>query len=240
MQEMDTSNRSIPHLSVVIPAYNERGNLGLLIEEIERTLSPRMRFEVIVVDDGSEDATREEAADLATSRPWLRVVAHERNRGQSAAIRTGVLSATAPTVAVLDGDGQNDPADLPKLYATLELSGASMAVGERRTRNDSLTRRLSSRIANAVRASVLHDGIRDTGCGLKVFRRRSFLELPAFDHMHRFLPALVQARGGTVRAVPVRHRPRRCGQSKYGIRNRLWTGILDLAGVMWLARRQLL
>lgn len=236
---MDTLNTTTPHVSIVIPVYNESGNLASLVDEIEHTLVPRMRFEVIVVDDGSNDPTPDEVAGLGATRPWLRAVVHERNLGQSAAIRTGVLAARAPTVAVLDGDGQNDPADLPKLYAALEFSGASMIVGERRTRRDTLVRRLSSRIANGVRSSLLHDGIRDTGCGLKMFRRETFLELPAFDHMHRFLPALVQSRGGTVRTVPVNHRPRRFGQSKYGIRNRLWTGILDLVGVMWLSRRQL-
>jgi len=236
---MDTLNPSIPHVSVIIPVYNESGNLASLVDEIEQTLARRMRFEVIVVDDGSNDPTPEEIASLGATRPWLRMAAHEHNLGQSTAIRTGVLAARASTIAMLDGDGQNDPADLPKLYAALDLSGASMIVGERRIRRDTLVRRLSSRIANGVRSSLLHDGIRDTGCGLKMCRRETFLALPAFDHMHRFLPALVQFRGGTVRTVPVNHRPRRLGQSKYGIRNRLWTGILDLVGVMWLSRRQL-
>lgn len=235
---MDSPNTTIPQLSVVIPAYNESGNLAPLIDEVESVLGRRMRFEVIVVDDGSDDRTSEELAGLASERRWLHVVSHGRNRGQSAAIRSGVLSAVASTVALLDGDGQNDPADLPRLYAALQLSDASMAVGERRTRRDSLVRRMSSRVANSVRSSLLHDGIRDTGCGIKVFRRDRFLELPAFDHMHRFLPALVRSRGGTVRVVPVNHRPRRYGRSKYGIRNRLWAGILDLMGVIWLARRQ--
>lgn len=239
LQKMDTLNHTIPQVSIVIPVYNESGNLAPLIDEIEQTLVRRMRFEVIVVDDGSNDSTPGELAGLRVTRPWLRVVTHERNLGQSAAIRTGVVSARAPTIAVLDGDGQNDPADLPKLFAALEISGVSMIVGERRPRRDTLGRRLSSRIANGVRSSLLHDGIRDTGCGLKMFRRETFLKLPAFDHMHRFLPALVQSRGGTVRAVPVNHRPRRFGQSKYGFRNRFWTGILDLVGVMWLSRRQL-
>lgn len=229
----------MPQLSVVIPVFNEQGNLRPLIDEVERTLALRMRFEVVVVDDGSDDGTVAEAAELASGRDWLRVESHARNRGQSAAIRTGVLAAKAPTIAVLDGDGQNDPADIPKLYAALRLSGDSMAVGQRRIRRDGWIRRVSSRIANDVRSSLLHDGIRDTGCGLKIFRRDDFLALPAFDHMHRFLPALVQYRGGRIRTVPVNHRPRRYGKSKYGIRNRLWAGIVDLFGVMWLARRQL-
>jgi dolichol-phosphate mannosyltransferase len=229
----------MPQLSVVIPVFNEKGNLQPLIDEVERTLAGRMRFEVVVVDDGSDDGTEAEAACLASDRDWLRVETHPRNRGQSAAIRTGVLAARAPTIAVLDGDGQNDPADIPKLYAALRLSGDSMAVGERRIRRDGWVRRVSSRVANGVRSSLLHDGIRDTGCGLKVFRRDDFLTLPAFDHMHRFLPALVQCRGGRIRTVPVNHRPRRYGKSKYGIGNRLWAGIVDMVGVMWLSRRQL-
>lgn len=236
---MDTVNRTMPQLSVVIPVYNESGNLQPLVQEVERTLAGRMRFEVVVVDDGSDDGTAAEAADLAAVHQWLHVETHTRNRGQSAAIRTGVAAAQAPTVAVLDGDGQNDPADIPKLYAALQLSGDAMAVGERRVRHDAWIRRLSSRVANTVRSSLLHDGIRDTGCGLKVFRREDFLALPAFDHMHRFLPALVQYRGGRIRTVPVNHRPRRCGRSKYGVSNRLWAGIVDLFGVLWLARRQL-
>lgn len=228
-----------PQLSVVIPVYNESGNLEPLIEELEHALAARMRFEVIVVDDGSVDETPAEAATLAATRPWLRTERHGRNRGQSAAIRTGVAAASAPVVAVLDGDGQNDPADIPPLFASLVLSGTGMAVGERRTRRDSLTRRVSSRIANKVRSSLLGDGIRDTGCGLKVFYRDDFLDLPAFDHMHRFLPALMQQRGRKVRSVPVNHRPRRHGRSKYGVANRLWSGVVDLLGVMWLERRRL-
>jgi dolichol-phosphate mannosyltransferase len=228
-----------PQLSIVIPVYNESGNLEPLIEEIERTLASRMRFEVIVVDDGSADSTPTEAASLATAYSWLRIERHDRNRGQSAAIRTGVGAARAPIVAVLDGDGQNDPADIPSLFAALLLSDTRMTVGERRTRRDGLSRRVSSRLANTVRASMLHDDIRDTGCGLKVFYREDFLELPAFDHMHRFLPALMRQHGRKIRSLPVNHRPRRHGRSKYGIRNRLWPGIVDLLGVMWLERRQL-
>jgi dolichol-phosphate mannosyltransferase len=236
---MDSVNTSIPQLSVVIPVYNESGNLQPLVEEIEQALGRRMRFEVIVVDDGSGDRTLAEARALARDRSWLRIVAHERNRGQSAAIRTGTKAAAAPIVAVLDGDGQNDPADIPQLFAALCLTGDSMAVGERRRRQDTWSRRAASRIANRVRALLLRDGIRDTGCGLKVFYRDAYLELPAFDHMHRFLPALMQQRGHKVHAIPVNHRPRLHGRSKYGIHNRLWAGILDLFGVLWLERRRL-
>jgi dolichol-phosphate mannosyltransferase len=236
---MDTVNLAIPQLGVVIPVYNESGNLQPLVEEIELALANRMRFEVIVVDDGSDDGTSAEIAALAAERRWLKVLTHPGNRGQSAAIRTGVEASVAPIVAVLDGDGQNDPADIPPLFAALFLSGDSMAVGERRRRRDSWSRRVSSRVANKVRSSLLHDGITDTGCGLKVFYRDEFLELPAFDHMHRFLPALMQLRGCKVRSIPVNHRPRRHGKSKYGIRNRLLPGVFDLLGVMWLERRRL-
>jgi len=236
---MDTANLTIPQIGVVIPAFNESGNLQPLVEEIELSLADRMRFEVIIVDDGSDDGTSAEIVALAAERRWLKVLTHAENRGQSAAIRTGVEASIAPIVAILDGDGQNDPADIPALFAALCLSGDSMAVGERRRRLDSWSRRLSSRIANKIRASLLHDGIADTGCGIKVFYRDEFLELPAFDHMHRFLPALMQMRGRKVRSIPVNHRPRRHGKSKYGIRNRLWPGVVDLLGIMWLERRRL-
>lgn len=236
---MDSAVPAAPQLSVVIPVCDEAGNLGPLVEEIEKALASRFRFEIIVVDDGSRDSTPGEANALMTRRPWLRIERHDFNRGQSAAIRTGVASAGAQWVAVLDGDGQNDPADIPALVAALALSDAAMVVGERRQRQDNWLRRCSSRVANAIRASMLHDGIRDTGCGLKVFYRDDFLDLPAFDHMHRFLPALMQQRGRKVRSMPVNHRVRRHGRSKYGLKNRLWVGIVDLLGVMWLERRRL-
>ncbi len=236
---MDSAVPAAPQLSVVIPVCDEAGNLGPLVEEIEKALASRFRFEIIVVDDGSRDSTPGEANALMARRPWLRIERHDFNRGQSAAIRTGVASAGAQWVAVLDGDGQNDPADIPALVAALALSDAAMVVGERRQRQDNWLRRCSSRVANAIRASMLHDGIRDTGCGLKVFYRDDFLDLPAFDHMHRFLPALMQQRGRKVRSMPVNHRVRRHGRSKYGLKNRLWVGIVDLLGVMWLERRRL-
>jgi dolichol-phosphate mannosyltransferase len=236
---MNMQNPPVPQLSVVIPVYNESGNLEPLIGEIDLALSRRMRFEVIVVDDGSDDETLMEATALAANRPWIRVESHPENRGQSAAIYTGIKAACAPVIAVLDGDGQNDPADIPTLFAALSLTGDSMTVGERRARRDAWSRRVSSRVANKLRSTLLRDGIRDTGCGLKVFYREEFLELPAFDHMHRFLPALMQQRGRKVRSIAVNHRPRRHGKSKYGINNRLGAGIIDLLGVLWLKRRRL-
>jgi dolichol-phosphate mannosyltransferase len=227
-----------PQLSIVIPVFNEYGNVGPLIEEIERALSTRLRFEIVVVDDGSTDGTATELAEISRTNHRFRLRVHGRNRGQSAAIRTGVKAASAEIVAVLDGDGQNDPADIPQLFATINLSpDIRMVVGERLRRKDNWIRLISSRIANAARSKLLGDGIRDTGCGLKVFYREDFLDLPAFDHMHRFLPALMQRRGGLIHTIPVNHRRRRRGLSKYGINNRLWVGIVDLFGVMWLKSR---
>ena len=229
-----------PQLSLVIPVYNERDNIGPLIDEIEAELADRLRYEIIVVDDASDDGTFEKLADLSDAHDLLRLRSHTENRGQSAAIRSGVIAASAPVVAVIDGDGQNDPADIMGLYGHLCItSDINMVVGERQRRKDKWLRIISSRIANAVRGSLLDDGIKDTGCALKVFYREDFLRLPAFDHMHRFLPALIQCDGGEVHAVPVNHRPRLSGTSKYGVHNRLWVGIVDLCGVMWLKRRAL-
>lgn len=229
-----------PQLSVVIPVLNERGNIAPLVDEIDSALRHRMSIEVIIVDDGSTDGTDEEIAYLAKKYRRIVSVAHGSTRGQSAAIRTGVKSASGPVVAVLDGDGQNDPADIPRLFGPLhELESVRMVVGQRVRRQDSWIRKMSSRIANSVRSAMLNDGIRDTGCGLKVFYREDFLELPAFDHMHRFLPALMQRTGSKVHCVPVNHRPRLHGKTKYGINNRLWVGITDMIGVMWLQKRQI-
>lgn len=237
---MNQSTRGAPQLSVVIPVLNEQGNVGPLVDEIDIALDRRLRFEVVIVDDGSTDGTAEEIAALVRKTTFTRAVTHAGTRGQSAAIRSGVKAAAAPVIAVLDGDGQNDPADIPKLFGPLSvIPGIRMVVGQRERREDSRIRRLSSRVANAVRNLLLKDGIRDTGCGLKVFYREDFLELPAFDHMHRFLPALMQRAGRKVHTVAVNHRPRVRGRSKYGIGNRLWVGITDLFGVMWLKRRSI-
>jgi len=233
-------NRQAPEITVVIPVYNESGNIQPLSDEVRQALTGRMAYELIFVDDGSNDGTGDEirAAALRDSRIVLAM--HSSNRGQSAAVRTGVAHARFPIVAVLDGDGQNDPRDIPKLYGQLlAASRLQLVIGKRVSRRDSRLRLWSSRIANAVRARLLGDGISDTGCGIKVFYRDAFLALPAFDHMHRFLPALVLRDGGMVYAVPVNHRPRRHGQSKYGVRNRLWVGITDMLGVMWLQKRRL-
>ena len=228
-------------LSVVIPVYNEAGNLRSLAREVYTALSGRS-FELILVDDASTDDTAAEAARVQAEFGNALVVArHARNAGQSTALHTGFRVARHEWVVTLDGDGQNDPADIPRLLAVIEDPGfdrrVKLVTGLRQRRQDSWVRRLSSRIANVVRRAVLKDGVPDTGCGLKLIARDAFLNLPYFDHMHRFIPALVQQGGGKVISVPVNHRPRQWGSSKYGIGNRLFTGIVDLAGVAWLGRR---
>ena len=227
-------------LSVVIPVKNEAGNIAPLVAEIAAALDGLADYEIVYVDDGSGDATAGEIRDLQRSMPRLRLVRHAESAGQSAAIRSGVKAAHGAWIATLDGDGQNDPADIPALWQIAQASAAEPPVliaGQRIRRQDTWTKRQSSRIANAVRRRLLHDDTPDTGCGLKLFRRALFLELPYFDHMHRFLPALVLREGGIVRSVPVNHRPRQRGASNYGVFDRLGVGIVDLLGVIWLRRR---
>jgi len=228
-------------LSVVIPVHNEAENIQPLIDEIVTALDGRYDYEIVYVDDGSTDDTLERLREARAGCPRLRILRHACGCGQSTAIRTGVKAARAPLIATLDGDGQNDPADIARLLAVRDAEGGEaarlMVVGWRRRRHDGWLRRLSSRVANGVRGRILRDGTPDTGCGLKLFPRALFLELPYFDHMHRFLPALARRAGARVVSVEVRHRPRTRGRSKYGLHNRLWVGLVDLAGVMWLMRR---
>jgi len=229
--------------SIVVPVYNEAGNVQPQLAEMARALVGRDHWEVIYVDDGSLDGTRNELQAAQRVDPRLRVLHHPQRCGQSSALLTGVGAARAPWIISLDGDGQNDPADIPLLLDRLAIENAApaslMLAGHRTRRRDNLIKRLSSRIANAVRRRLLKDATPDTGCGLKLFSREAFLALPAFDHMHRFLPALMQRQGVHVISVAVHHRVRRHGRSKYGINNRLWVGLVDMAGVMWLQRRQL-
>ena len=226
-------------LSLVIPVFNEQDNVQPLCAEI-RTALDGLDYEILFIDDGSTDATAQQLAELRADEPRLRLLRHSDNLGQSAALLSGMLAARAPWIATLDGDGQNDPADIPALYSAAQAADQLWLVcGWRRQRHDSGLKRLSSRIANTVRGTLLGDATPDTGCGLKLLRRDPALQLPRFDHMHRFLPALVLRAGGGVRSLPVNHRPRRSGVSKYGLFNRLWIGIVDLFGMLWLRRRAL-
>lgn len=225
-----------PLISVVVPVKNEAENIPPLIAEIRAALA-EIPHEIIYVDDGSDDATPAVLAAEAQAGPLVRR-RHARSCGQSAAVVTGVRAAASPWIATLDGDGQNDPADIPALFARAQReTGMVLIAGHRTRRQDSATKRYSSRFANGLRARLLGDATPDTGCGLKMFRRDAFLELPAFDHMHRFLPALFIRAGGHVVSVPVNHRPRLQGRSKYGTLDRALVGIVDLFGVMWLQRR---
>ena len=227
-------------LSVVIPVRNEAPNIAPLVAEIRAALDGALDYEIVYVDDGSSDDTAAAIGNLARAFPRLRVVRHARSFGQSAAVRSGVKAARAAWIATLDGDGQNDPADIPRLWEIALAAPPApplLVAGHRQRRQDSAVKRVSSRIANRVRGRLLRDGTPDTGCGLKLFRRDVFLDLPFFDHIHRFLPALVQREGGRVVSVVVNHRPRERGRSNYGTFDRLWVGITDLFGVMWLQRR---
>ncbi|MBI5614731.1 MAG: glycosyltransferase family 2 protein [Gammaproteobacteria bacterium] len=229
-----------PRFSVVIPCYNEADNIVALVEEVVQAMRELGPYEVVVVDDCSNDGSQERLRAALPRWPGvLRVVAHAVNRGQSAALCSGVDAARGEWIATLDGDGQNDPADIPALVARIPRPGEAWVIicGHRKRRRDTWVRRLSSKVANGVRSRALGDATPDTGCGLKVFPRRLFLLMPRFDHMHRFMPALAQRCGAVSTSVEVNHRPRLHGQSKYGIGNRLWVGIVDLFGVMWLRRR---
>lgn len=225
-------------VSVVVPMHNEAGNAGPLIDEIAAALAGT-RFEIVAVDDSSTDDTLAELQKAGERCANLRVLRHRTQSGQSMAVINGVKAAHGPWIATLDGDGQNDPQDIPRLLAAAEAhhAGPILIAGFRQRRRDSFAKRWGSRFANAIRARLLGDGTPDTGCGLKVFRREDFLAIPHFDHMHRFLPALFLRLGGAVVSVPVNHRPRTRGRSHYGSLDRLAVGITDLAGVWWLKRR---
>lgn len=238
----DPSHRSsTPALSVVIPFHNEAENLEPLIAEVHAALTGRVAYELVCVDDGSSDGTAQALRAAQAANPQVRVLHHRNQCGQSTAVRTGVKAARALWVVTLDGDGQNDPADIPRLFEAVQdperPADLRLVMGKRQKRLDSAAKRYSSRIANAVRAWMLKDDTPDSGCGIKLFRRDAYLELPYFDHMHRFVPALIQRGGGSVKSVAVNHRPREGGSSHYGTLDRLWVGIPDLLGVIWLQRR---
>ena len=230
---------ALPQLSVVVPVHNEEDNVAPLVGEIVAALRDRIAFEIVYVDDASTDATLARLQALQREVPELRVVRHVSNAGQSTAVRNGVRAARAPWIATLDGDGQNDPADIPKLLVQRDAAASDIKLfaGWRVNRQDSGSKRWASKWANAIRARMLGDETPDTGCGIKLFEREAFLELPYFDHMHRYLPALMQRAGWKTVSVPVNHRHRTAGVSKYNNLNRAVVGIRDLRGVAWLIAR---
>ena len=223
-----------------MPVRNEAENIAPLVAEIATALDERWAYEIIYVNDGSTDATAERLLALMKLRPNLRQIAHANPTGQSAAVRSGVRAARGAIVATLDGDGQNNPAFLPDLIEAVENGGVrvGLAAGQRVGRKDTGFKKMQSRIANAVRGTILRDGTRDTGCGLKAFPREVYLAMPYFDGLHRFMPALVRREGLDIAYVDVVDRPRHSGVSNYGFFDRLWIGIMDLAGVWWLIRRK--
>lgn len=228
-------------VAIVIPMRNEAENIGDLIGGIEAACAELSYYEILVVDDGSTDETAARAKDLMANRDTLRLIRHPESAGQSAAVHSGVMAATAPIVCTLDGDGQNPPSELPNLFRPLlaDTTGhLGLVAGQRVGRQDTLSKRLASRFANTLRAFLLKDGTRDTGCGLKGFRRDGFLALPYFDHMHRYLPALFKRDGWEVLLVDVAHEERHAGRSNYSNIQRAFVGFFDLMGVAWLIRRR--
>ena len=227
-------------VSIVVPVRNEAENISPLVAEIASALDGRWNYEIIYVNDGSTDATADRLAAVMKQRGNLREIRHAISAGQSAAVRSGVRAARGAIVATLDGDGQNNPVFLPDLIVAIERGGdrTGLAAGQRVGRKDTGFKKIQSRIANRVRSAILRDGTRDTGCGLKAFRREVFLMMPYFDGLHRFLPALMRREGYEIAYVDVVDRPRHSGVSNYGFFDRLWIGIMDLAGVWWLIRRK--
>jgi dolichol-phosphate mannosyltransferase len=236
---MSAETARSPAISVIVPVRNEAENIAPLVAEIAAALAGRV-FEVIYVNDGSTDDTAAELTRLKAQHPWLRQLRHANSCGQSAALRTGMAAACAPIIVTLDGDGQNDPAFLPRLVDALEQGAPRMGLvaGQRVGRKATAFKKFQSRFANTVRGAILRDGTRDSGCGLKAFPRDLGLALPYFDGLHRFLPALIRREGRDIGYVDVVDRPRQHGVSNYGFWDRLWIGILDLFGVWWLIRRK--
>ena len=226
-------------LSVVVPVFNERDNLAALVKEIVSALRGHVAFEVIYVDDHSADDSPQVLAALRSEFPELRILRHDRQSGQSTAIRTGAKAARGAWIATLDGDGQNDPADINRLLLARDAASSQIKLfaGWRVQRQDNASKRWASRWANAIRSRMLHDDTPDTGCGVKLFERAAFLDLPYFDHMHRYLPALMQRAGWDTVSIPVNHRSRSSGVSKYNNLQRGWVGLRDLRGVAWLITR---
>jgi dolichol-phosphate mannosyltransferase len=238
--DLSSSDAAETSVSIVVPVRNEAENIKPLVAEIAAALDGRWNYEIVYVDDGSSDETAERIRAAMKERKNLRQLRHKVSSGQSAAIRSGVRAARGATIATLDGDGQNNPVFLPALILAVENGGGrvGLAAGQRMGRKDTGFKKIQSRVANGVRSTILHDGTRDTGCGLKAFPREVFMALPYFDGLHRFLPALVRREGYDIAYVDVIDRPRHSGVSNYGFFDRLWIGIMDLAGVWWLIRRK--
>ncbi len=233
---------ALPELSVVVPVKDEVENAVPLLMEICSALRGKTSFEVLFIDDASKDGTAGALIAAKSQAPELRVLKHQKNSGQSRAVRTGVIAARGSLIATLDGDGQNDPADIPALLAVWKQEAGKagtlgLVAGQRMKRQDSWIKKVSSRVGNGVRQWLLNDGTRDTGCGLKLFSREAFLSLPYFDHIHRFMPAMMLREGYRIAHADVNHRPRSHGSSKYGTLDRLLVSLSDLVGVRWLVRR---
>jgi dolichol-phosphate mannosyltransferase len=227
-----------PDISVVLPGYNEAENIDAMLQQVEDVLTPLGRsFEIIYVDDGSTDDSRARLEAAKARLPHVRVIYHRGNHGQSAAVLTGYQASRGDIVITMDSDLQNDPADLPQMIALLEGENADAVCGVRQKRQDSRMKLLSSRVANRVRDWLLHDGIHDAGCSMRVIRRSALSQLPAFRALHRFLPTILKIHGYKVAEMPIRHHPRVAGVSKYGVGNRLWVGISDIMGIRWYRKR---
>ncbi len=237
---MSDTPHPTPRFAVVAPMLNEAENVAPMAREIAEACTPIGPFEAIFVNDGSTDGTADRIAELRSEFPWLREVRHEAPCGQSAAVRSGVIAAHAPIVCTIDGDGQNPPSEIPKLVQPLldGTPGLGLVAGQRVARQDTASKKVASRLANALRARLLKDDTRDTGCGLKAFPRAVFLGLPFFDHLHRYLPALIKREGHSIQLVDVSHRAREAGSSKYTNFGRALVGIQDLLGVRWLISRR--
>lgn len=230
-----------PELSVVVPVKNEEENIIPLISEICAALDTKVEFEIVYVDDGSDDDTPAKLQEARGRFPRLRIIRHAESCGQSQAVATGVKLSRSPLIATLDGDGQNDPADIPEMLEVMKKADDKdklLVAGHRHKRKDTFVKRMTSKCANAIRKRLLHDDTPDTGCGIKLFARDAFLDMPRFNHMHRYLPALMIRRGGEVTSVPVNHRFRERGTSKYGFWDRAIVSVYDLIGVIWLIRRK--
>ena len=228
----------IKKISIVIPIFNEKNNISALINEIKKTLNKKIVYEVIIVNDGSTDITKEFLSDINKKEKNIIVINHKKNYGQSMALISGIRNSNFDHIVTLDGDGQNDPKDIIKLINNFdEKILFMMVIGNRINRNDSPSRKIASRLAFRIRKIVLHDDTPDTGCAIKVFKKEDFLELPFFNHQHRFLPFLFKTFNGKVVSVPVNHRARKSGVSKYSNFQRLLVGISDIFGVIWLNKR---